>query len=372
MQKTNINSGENEKEYREIINELKSKYDSLLIEHNNVKKRFENLINTLPDIVYQLDDKSNIQFINNEVVKYGYSPSELIGKSIFEIIHPDDLGVAKFRVNERREGNNRVSYTEIRLRNKVQVSVPFEINSTGIYMEPVMRVEAKGLYSGTNIRENFLGTQGIARDITERKIIENALKESENKYRTLVENSPDIIMRFDKEFRITFVNSSIKRITGIIPENFIGKTFTDMQFPLEICESVERTVKEVFDSSQKCSGRFEYYSDKGRHYFDCKFIPETDDNGNVVTVISINRDIIELMEAEEDNVKTILELSDALGKVKLLNSLLPICSYCKKIRDENGRWSNIEKYIKDHSEAKFSHGICPDCLEKNYKDFIEK
>ncbi len=60
------------------------------------------------------------------------------------------------------------------------------------------------------------------------------------------------------------------------------------------------------------------------------------------------------------------ELREALAKVKLLKGLLPICSTCKKIRNDSGYWSSIEGYITDHSEADFSHGVCPDCIRKIY------
>ncbi len=65
---------------------------------------------------------------------------------------------------------------------------------------------------------------------------------------------------------------------------------------------------------------------------------------------------------------TITELHDALANVNQLSGLLPICASCKKIRDDKGYWTQIEAYIRDHSEAEFSHSICPDCAEKLYAD----
>ena len=63
-----------------------------------------------------------------------------------------------------------------------------------------------------------------------------------------------------------------------------------------------------------------------------------------------------------------MELQDALSNVKRLSGLLPICSYCKKIRDDEGYWNQIESYIHDHSEATFSHGICKECAKQHYPD----
>ena len=60
------------------------------------------------------------------------------------------------------------------------------------------------------------------------------------------------------------------------------------------------------------------------------------------------------------------ELEQALGEIKTLRGLLPICSHCKKIRDEGGQWHPVEGYIKKHSDADFTHGICPECLNRHY------
>ena len=66
--------------------------------------------------------------------------------------------------------------------------------------------------------------------------------------------------------------------------------------------------------------------------------------------------------------RLIAELQDALGKVRTLSGLLPICACCKKIRDDKGYWNQIESYIQKHSDAEFSHGICPDCFKALYPE----
>jgi len=62
------------------------------------------------------------------------------------------------------------------------------------------------------------------------------------------------------------------------------------------------------------------------------------------------------------------ELQKAMKKVKQLSRFLPICSHCKKVRDDKGYWNQIEAYIQDHSDAEFSHGICQECAKKYYPD----
>ena len=85
------------------------------------------------------------------------------------------------------------------------------------------------------------------------------------------------------------------------------------------------------------------------------------------------REHAELRRLMAEKEKMIGELQDAMEKIRILKGYLPICSHCKKIRDDEGHWQQLEKYISEHSEAKFSHGICPICLRKYYdSDFSEK
>ncbi len=72
------------------------------------------------------------------------------------------------------------------------------------------------------------------------------------------------------------------------------------------------------------------------------------------------------IEIQRDRERLIKELEKARGQIKTLNGLIPICSNCKKIRDSTGYWNMIESYIERHSNAVFSHGICPDCSDKLY------
>jgi len=74
-------------------------------------------------------------------------------------------------------------------------------------------------------------------------------------------------------------------------------------------------------------------------------------------------------KAETDKDRLILDLRKALEEVKTLKGFIPICSSCHKIRDDEGFWQRLELYISAHSDAQFSHGICPDCRKKLYPEF---
>jgi hypothetical protein len=76
--------------------------------------------------------------------------------------------------------------------------------------------------------------------------------------------------------------------------------------------------------------------------------------------------------AAEEREHLIRELQDALENIKTLRGLLPICSSCKKIRDDHGYWNQLETYIGTHTGAEFTHGLCPECVRKLYPDYSEK
>lgn len=80
-------------------------------------------------------------------------------------------------------------------------------------------------------------------------------------------------------------------------------------------------------------------------------------------------DITACKETEAERERLIDDREDALAKVKILSGLLPICASCKKIKDDNGYWNQLEIYISSHSDVLFSHGLCPACAEKAYEDF---
>ena len=80
---------------------------------------------------------------------------------------------------------------------------------------------------------------------------------------------------------------------------------------------------------------------------------------------------VRVVELQRHLAEHIKELETALSQVKQLQGILPICSYCKKIRDDQNYWQRVESYISDHSEAEFSHSICPSCYEDVVKPELE-
>lgn len=85
-------------------------------------------------------------------------------------------------------------------------------------------------------------------------------------------------------------------------------------------------------------------------------------------VVILVRRHLAAVEAERARRRTLAELEAALAEVKRLSGLLPMCSYCKSIRDDAGYWASVEEYLSEHSEARLSHGICPDCIAEHFPD----
>ncbi len=89
-------------------------------------------------------------------------------------------------------------------------------------------------------------------------------------------------------------------------------------------------------------------------------------------MVEYSIDITDRKHCEEKREKLVAQLQDAIAKIKTLQGMLPICSSCKKIRDDKGYWNQIESYIRQHSEAEFTHSICPECAKKLYPEFVDK
>ena len=124
----------------------------------------------------------------------------------------------------------------------------------------------------------------------------------------------------------------------------------------------------MLDSRQRIA-----FDDRHRERFlHTEFTPVLDTAGTVVAVAGISFDITERCLMEEQLRRSVTELEKALADVKTLSGLLPICANCKKIRDDKGYWSSVEQYLGAHTGAEFSHGLCPDCMQKLYPELAEE
>lgn len=138
----------------------------------------------------------------------------------------------------------------------------------------------------------------VITDISEYSQTINKLKESEENFRSLVENSDDMIMRFDSEFRHLYVNPATEKYLKIKPIDFIGKTHLELGFPEDLCEAWDSKIDKVFKAGQIISELSETNPDG--FYFHWDLIPEFDKDGHVKSVLSITRDISDFVRAKKD------------------------------------------------------------------------
>jgi PAS domain S-box-containing protein len=104
--------------------------------------------------------------------------------------------------------------------------------------------------------------------------------------------------------------------------------------------------------------------DDSLYHEEMSITPMFDVTGKATHFVAIKQDISERVKASAEREKLISDLQEALAKVNTLSGLLPICASCKKIRDDSGYWSQVEVYVQHHSNASFTHGICPECAKK--------
>jgi PAS domain S-box-containing protein len=213
---------------------------------------------------------------------------------------------------------------------------------------------------------HITGLLGTYEDITERKAMEKRLRESEGRYRNLFQNNHAILLVIDPENgRIVDANPAACRYYGYNLDHLRGMSITD----INVLTS-EQVFEEMARAKAEERKHFYFYHRlaNGEVHPVEVYSGPTMVNGREL-LYSIVHDISERKKAEEEKERLILELRDALSKIKTLSGMLPICASCKKIRDDQGYWNQIESYIKEHSQAEFSHSICPECIKKLYPEF---
>jgi PAS domain S-box-containing protein len=159
---------------------------------------------------------------------------------------------------------------------------------------------------------NPLEILGTWSDITARKQAEANLLRSEMQYRTLTENSPDLIARFDRQHRHLYVNQSAAKAGRYSPEEYIGKTIAEVGVPENEARKWEEHISTVFETGEIVNVEDTFETPDGPRLFNTKFVPEFAPDGTVITVQSIARDITERKQAEEEYKQLINSMSETV------------------------------------------------------------
>jgi PAS domain S-box-containing protein len=198
--------------------------------------------------------------------------------------------------------------------------------------------------------------QALVREIRNSREREESFREKDERIHVLLDESSDPIFSFAADGTYLYINRVFADTIGRKPQDVIGKKIWDV-FSKDEADKRFAMVRQVFQTGE--IGTIEVkvpLPGGGEKYFLTTVKPVKDSHGAVSFVICISKDITELRQAREE--------------IALLRGIIPICASCKNIRDDEGYWQRIEDYIASHSEAVFSHGLCPDCAAKLYPEFF--
>lgn len=187
--------------------------------------------------------------------------------------------------------------------------------------------------------------------------------ESENLLKIALEASPlgIVVSHSDLDLRYTFIFNPHPDFNA---EDVLGKRDDEIS-DNEGTARLKDLKRGVIESGRGNRETITFPLSGGDMTYEISAEPRRDSAGEIIGVTTASVDVTSIHRAQKEREHLIEELTRAMREVKTLKGIIPICSYCKSIRDEEGAWDAMESYISKHSDALFSHGICPKCYEEN-------
>ena len=269
------------------------------------EKRWRFVFDNVQLVVVELDIISVIKYVNPFLLKLtDYTESEILGKPWLEIfVPPDDWQQLENVFSEILASRNH-SYYENRILTKSGTERFIVWNNT------LLR----------NSAGNAIGIFSIGEDITDRKATETALQKSKQQYQTLVENSPNIIERFDTALRHLYVSPSLTQITGISAEVFLGKTCRELEKSEVIINTWETAAQSLLTTGEKQTIEFEKSTLNGIRSFEMEMTPELTNQGIIESILCLSRDVTDRKLAEEALQIVNQELEELVAELKQRNA----------------------------------------------------
>lgn len=292
-----------------------------------------------------------IRLVNTRTEEmFGYPRSELVGKKI-EILLPK-----RFRSVHRLFRAGYFEHPTIRPMDRGRDLMGRRKDGTEFPADISLRP----------VRENGKALAILTiHDATERRKMESDLRESEEHFRMALMHTPVVVFNQDRKLRYTWIYSSIPAWLG---QEFVGHRDTEI-FDRKEAAHLSAVKRTVLRSGVGARDEAEITLLGKKRYFDVTVEPIYGRRQTVAGLTGAYFDVTPMKSYALEREQLIAQLQTALEEVKLLNGFLSICASCKRIFNEEGAWQQLERYIESHSEAKFSHGICPDCLRKLYPDY---
>jgi PAS domain S-box-containing protein len=182
-----------------------------------------------------------------------------------------------------------------------------------------------------------------------------AVRELEDRFFT---ESVDMLCFLDFNGYFKRLNPAWERTLGFTRQELMSKPFIEFVHP----DDRERTLnqnREVRGGGRALSFENRYLCKDGSYrWFRWNAAPDRSQK----VIYSVARDVTASKQADEERERLVRDLQSALAEVKTLREILPICSYCRKIRDDENYWHTVESYISEHTMTRFSHSICPSCM----------
>jgi PAS domain S-box-containing protein len=259
------------------------------------EKRYQYLVDNSPDIIYILNHEGRFTFVNDAIeALLGFEANQLVGNHYTSIVFEEDIDKARYNFNERRTGKRATVSTELRLKfyhngDELKPSerkhLAVELKAMGMYDRPADSKDKK-----------FTGTYGVGRDISARRQAEEALRNSEEKYRSLVESTEDSIYLVDRDCSYLFMNQKHLSRFGLPPHKVIGRPYAEFHSKQETRE-FKNKVNEVFETGK--SLWHEYRSQRDGGYFLRTLTPVKEPDGRITAATVVSKGITERKQAEE-------------------------------------------------------------------------